>query len=232
MKKIGILALVIFACSIFAWGASQYITQVIIGNSSINTTTITDSSIDSTPIGASTPSTIAATSIGASSLNVTSETAGTINVTSGLNTTSLTLNSAAPSGHTLCGNGTSYVDASSCGSSSTYTQSNCLTGGCVGGTYAAGSTYTNTTSHPLIEMVNIQGTDSSGGCTGPSGLLTGYLGGTPSLFTEINNDCNTDNISGFTLIVPPGVTFAVNITMIGSGSYGYVLNSWYEIKET
>lgn len=59
---------------------------------------IQNSLIDSTPIGSHTPSTGAFTS---------------------LNATSFTLNGAAPTGHQLCGNGTSYVDTAGQSCSST-----------------------------------------------------------------------------------------------------------------
>jgi hypothetical protein len=106
---------------------------------------------------------------------------------------------------------------------------NCRSVSCAGGsTYTDSTTYTNSSGHLLTEYVAIQGTDSSGGCTGPSGLLTGFVNGVAILFTEINNDCNTANISGFTLLVPPGATFSVTVTEVGSGTT-YVLYSWYEM---
>ncbi len=112
---------------------------------------------------------------------------------------------------------------------STHTLTNCMTTTCVGGsTYVAGTSYTNTSTHVLAEMVSIHGYDPTGGCTGPSGLLTGVVNGNSVLFTEINNDCNTANISGFTLIVPPGATFQASISTLGSGGT-YLLNSWYEM---
>jgi hypothetical protein len=115
------------------------------------------------------------------------------------------------------------------GSSPTHTITNCMSSSCVGGsTYAAGVTYTNSSGFMLSEMVSIQGYDSSGGCTGPSGLLWGFINGIAILPTEINNECNTANISGFTLLVPPGATFSVTITTVGSGS-SYLLHSWFEM---
>jgi hypothetical protein len=114
--------------------------------------------------------------------------------------------------------------------SATHPLLNCQYVACASGsTYTTSTTYTNSTSRVLSEMVSMNGTDPTGGCTGPSGLLTGIVNGSSILFTEINNDCNTGNISGFTLLVPPGATFQVTISTVGSGS-SYVLHSWYEMS--
>jgi hypothetical protein len=113
--------------------------------------------------------------------------------------------------------------------SATHPLLNCQSVACAGGsTYTTSTTYTNSTSRVLSEMVSMNGTDPTGGCTGPSGLLTGIVNGSSILFTEINNDCNTGNISGFTLLVPPGATFQVTISTVGGSSY--VLHSWYELS--
>jgi hypothetical protein len=121
------------------------------------------------------------------------------------------------------------------GGSSSWTINDCTRVSCAGGsTYAASNTYTNSTSHWLDEYVNIQEFDSTGGCTGPRGMLTGYLNGSPLLYaeinnnSEINNDCNTENISGFDLRVPPGATFKVTIQTISNGAT-FILNSWHEV---
>lgn len=158
---------------------------------------------------------------------------GTVVATNGTGKTNVGLPSVGTSGTYV--NPTSIAtDAqgrvtSVTGGSSSWTINNCVSVSCAGGsTYAASHAYTNPTSHWLDEYVNIQGWDSSGGCTGPSGMLTGYLNGSPVLYAEINNDCNTANISGFDLRVPPGATFEVTIQTIVSGGT-YTLNSWYEV---
>lgn len=127
-------------------------------------------------------------------------------------------------------NGTNWYAVSTTAPSASGTVKDCLSVACAGGsTYAASTTYTNSTGHFLDELVNISGYDGSGGCTGPSGQLTGFLNSTAVLYTEINNDCNTANISGFNLRVPPGATFSVTIQTIGTGGT-YLLNSWHEIE--
>jgi hypothetical protein len=122
------------------------------------------------------------------------------------------------------------VDAGGpCPSTTSHAIINCISAACAGGsTYVAGTSYTNTSTHVLAEMVSIRGYDGSGGCTGPSGLLTGTVDGNPITFAIISNKCNTGDISGFTLLVPPGSTFQASIATVGSGGT-YLLNSWHEM---
>lgn len=136
---------------------------------------------------------------------------------------------AAPGTNTTQLATTAFVQAAVSGSSHTITD--CRSVSCAGGsTYSASTTYTNSSGLLLTEMVSIQGLDPTGGCTGPSGMLTGFVNGTAVLYTEINNDCNTGNISGFTLPVPPGATFSVTVTQVGTGGPGYALYSWFEMN--
>ncbi len=128
-------------------------------------------------------------------------------------------------------NGTNWYAVGANVSNTSATITNCLTTACAGGsTYAAGTTYTNHSSNVVTELVNIQGWDTTGGCTGPSGMLTGTVNGSAVLYAEINNDCNTGNISGFALPVPPGASFSATITCVGTCSGSYTVNSWHELN--
>jgi len=111
--------------------------------------------------------------------------------------------------------------------SSASTQTNCLTTSCVGGsTYSSGTTYTNTSSHAVLEEVTMSyETYSTQGCEYEliaivNGLTVGQNG--------VHNDCG--GAATDTFKVPAGATFSATVTHVSGGSSSFSITSWAELN--
>lgn len=155
-----------------------------------------NSVINSTPIGQTTPAAGTFTSLSA---------------TTNVDAPGLTLNHAAPNSHTLCGNGTQYVDSAT----------TCVA---VQGTAVlpagrcAGCTVTNTTGHAIFVSGSFI-TMGSG-----TGLVVCSVDGNEA-FRNSATATVDDGDDGFAFMVPSGSTYVCN----ASGNVTATVRRWVEI---
>jgi hypothetical protein len=128
--------------------------------------------------------------------------------------TGYTVAGAAPSGHTLCGNGTVYVDsATPCGTIYNPTV-NIVTGSRVMSTV-----YQNTTGYPMTVEVSYS-QPSSGSCTFYWGTSS-FLGGSQAV--EVHGGSGGTGTRNLSFVVPNGTYYSATTDTAGT------LTQWVEI---
>lgn len=153
---------------------------------------LTSSTINSTPIGGSSPAAV--------------------------NATLYQINGTAPSGHTLCGNGTSYVDQVKCN------PPNYNLNDVTGSRFFTG-TFQNNSGYDMDVYIN--GIQSGG--VGQDSDLTGYIGSSPGSLIGVfhNGSTNGPGRRGIYLHVPNGWYYQATFVPT-SGSPSLSLLSWVE----
>jgi hypothetical protein len=106
-------------------------------------------------------------------------------------------------------------------------QKNCLSVSCAGGsTYAAGTTYTNSSGAPQYEEV---GVTTTGSCSGNNTQLSFTVNGVSGYGNGVWNECSGQ--FGVSFIVPAGATFSVTITQVSGGPpASTTLSNWLEVN--
>lgn len=176
--------------------------------STMTTSTITQSSfnggtIDNSPIGQTSPAAVTGTTVTAT----VSVRAPVVNAANGYQ-----VNGAAPAGHTLCGNGSAYVDsASSC-------QPTIPQGQLTHPSRAMNVTYTNTAGAVLL----ISGAASTS--SGSVGSVVCRVNGTQVFQTEATATTDQGVGIGFNFAVPAGSTYVCQ----NGGAVGAV-TVWTEV---
>lgn len=126
---------------------------------------------------------------------------------------------------TFDGSGNIIPASAGCFGTSGVTRTNCLTTACAGGsTYAAGTTYTNTTGTMLTEEV---GMNVTGSCTGSDNYISYSVNGVAGYANGVWNQCSGG--AGVSFTVPPAGTFEVVLTHVDGGGTPS-LGSWVETK--
>jgi hypothetical protein len=105
------------------------------------------------------------------------------------------------------------------------TQTNCLTTSCVGGsTYVNGTSYTNSSSAPVLEEVTMGYATISPGC---DYALIAVVGGVTVASPSVLNACGGYQTATF--VVPSGVSFSATITYLAGGTSSFAITGWVEL---
>jgi hypothetical protein len=108
------------------------------------------------------------------------------------------------------------------------TQKNCLSVACAGGsTYTSGTTYTNSSSVPVLEEVTMS-SSGGGGCVGNDSSITSIIGGVAGPANWVSNACTGQ--ASVTFMVPVGATFSATATHVDGSGATATLTGWLEVS--